>query len=136
MTLDQINIGVSDTAQFSFDAGSNPQPGQDWEVDLPVHLGDYDYVMDSVEMVENGYLFKYHSGLDGPEGASPFLDIVGSSPERNDASQVNGLKTVEYSQKITYSGSPPTGQLTVELTLYKSVPLQGPWTLTWTPPSK
>jgi len=136
ITLDQINIGVSNTAEFNFNAGSNPQIGQRWELHLPIHLGTYEYVMDSVEMVEGGYLFKYHSGVDVPEGSSLLFNIVGTSPENN-ASRVNAQSTsVEYSESITFSVVPPTGSLTVELTLYETVPLKGPWTLTWTPPGK
>ena len=136
ITLDQVDIGVSDTAQFEFDTGFDPQTGQKWELNLPIHLGTYDYVMDSVEMVKGGYLFQYHSGVDVPEGSSLLFNLVGASPESN-ASTVNAQKTiVEYSERITFSSSPPTGPLTVELTLYESVPLQGPWTLMWTPPSK
>jgi hypothetical protein len=135
ITLNKINIGVSNTAQFSIDAGSNPQIGQKWELNLPIHLGAYDYVMDSVEMVEGGYLFQYHSGGDVPEGQALLFNILGTSPEQNAGRENFKGTEVEYSETITYS-SPPTGPLTVELTLYKSVPLQGPWKLTWTPPSK
>jgi len=135
ITLDEINIGVTNTAQINFDAGSNPQIGQKWELNIPIHLGAYEYVMDSVEIVQGGYLFKYHSGTDVPEGQSLLFNIPDTSPEQN-ASRVNTQKTiVEYSETITYS-SIPTGPLTVELSLYESVPLQGPWKLTWTPPSK
>jgi hypothetical protein len=135
ITLDEIKIGVSNTSQFNVDAGSNPQIGQKWEINLPIHLGTYEYVMDSVEMVEGGYLFKYHSGVDVPEGSSLLFNILSTSPEQN-ASRVNSHKSsVEYSETITYS-SPPTGPLTVELTLYESVPIKGPWKLTWTTPGK
>jgi hypothetical protein len=134
ITLDQIEIGVFDTTQFKFDAGSNPQMGQKWELDLPVHLREYDYVMDSVEVIKDGYLFKYHSGIDVPEGVSLDINIVGSSLEGS-SSQVNGGNTVvEYSGSLTYSVQ-PTGPLIVELTLSETVPLQGPWVLMWMPPN-
>jgi hypothetical protein len=131
ITLDEINIGVTNVSRFQFDAGSNPQIGQKWELNLPIHLGNYDYVMDSVEMVKDGYLFKYHSARDVPEGQSLGLSIPGVQPEK-DASTG---RAHEYSENITFS-SLPTGPLTVELELYESVPLQGPWILTWTPPTQ
>jgi hypothetical protein len=135
ITQDQINIGVSSTAQLDFDAGSNPQTGQKWQLNLPVHLGAYEYVMDSVEVVQGGYLFKYHSGVHVPQGLSLWFNIPGTSPEKN-ASTVNAQGTkVEYSETMTFS-SLPTGPLTVELTLFESVPLKGPWKLTWMPLSK
>ena len=125
ITLDQIHIGVTNTAQFHFDAGSNPQIGQKWEINLPIRLGPYEYVIDSVEMVEGGYLFKYHSSAEVPEKQTLGLMILGVQPEK-DASTV---RAYEYSEKITFS-SPPTGSLTVELSSYESVPFQGPWMLT------
>jgi hypothetical protein len=132
ITMDQIHIGVTNTTQFQFDAGSNPQIGQKWELNLPIHVGAYQYVMDSVEVVEDGYLFKYHSGKDVPEGQSLDPIILGSSPEKNAGRVISGGSRVDYSDHLTFS-SLPTGQLTVELNLYESMPLQGPWTLTWTP---
>lgn len=138
ITLDEIDISTSDTVRFDFDAGSNPEIGQEWQLNLPIHLRSYDYVIDSAEMIQNGYLFKFHSGTDVPTGTSFTLDIVGSSQERGSASGMEDRRPkteVKYSQSITYLVPPPTGQLTVELTLFESIPLQGPWTLTWIPPS-
>ena len=136
ITLDEIHIGVTSIGQFKFDTGASPQVGQKWELNLPVRLANYEYVIDSVEKVEGGYLFEYHSGVDVPAGQSLLFNIPGTSPEQN-ASTLNAQKTmVEYSEKITFSSAPPTGPLTVELSLYQSVPLQGPWILTWTPPGK
>ena len=135
ITLNQIHIGVTSTVQFQFDAGSAPQIGQKWELNLPIYLGAYKYVMDSVEVVEDGYLFKYHSGADAPEGTSLLFDVLGTSPEKDAGTLIAHGSRVEYSNHITFS-SIPTGPLTVELSLYESVPLQGPWTLTWTLPNQ
>jgi hypothetical protein len=133
ITLDQVNITVTDTTQFTFDAGSNPQVGQKWELNLPVHLRNYDYVIDSVEVIKDGYRFNYHSGMDAPEGVSLEINIVGSSPEQQSGKLINQKSVVTYSDSFTYSAPLPTGQLTVEVGLTETVPLQGPWTLTWTP---
>jgi hypothetical protein len=139
ITLDEIDISTSDTVRFDFDAGPNPQPGQEWQLDLPLHLGRYNYVVDSVQMIDNGYVVKFHSGTDVPEGTSFLLDIVGSSQERGSTSAEEDRRSsaiVKYSENITYLVSPPTGSLTFALTLFETVPLEGPWTLTWTPPSQ
>lgn len=135
ITLDQVNIAVSETTQIKFDAGPNPQVGQKWEINLPVHLRNYEYMIDSVEAIEDGYLFKYHSSVDVPQGLL-FLNIAGTSPEGINSSVALQETTVEYSESFTYPAPLPTGPLTLELTLTESVPLPGPWTLTWTPPSK
>jgi len=135
ITLDRINISLSDKTQFSFDAGPNPQVGQKWELNLPIYLRNSDYVIDSVEVIKDGYLFKYHSGVDVPAD-SLFLNIVGYSPEQDNNSEVSRETVIEYSKSLTYSAAFPVGKLTVELAVSETVPLQGPWTLTWTPPSK
>jgi hypothetical protein len=136
ITLDQVNIAVADRTQFTFDAGLNPQVGQKWELDLPVHLRNYEYVIDSVEVIKDGYRFNYHSGTDTPEGVSLEIIIVGSSPEGGSGTLIDQKSVVTYSDSFTYSAPLPTGQLTVQLGLTESVPLKGPWTLIWTPPSK
>lgn len=132
ITLDKIDIVVSDTTQFKFDAGSNPQVGQKWELNLPVHLRKYNYVIDSVEVIKDGYLFKYHS-VDTPEGMSLGIDILGSFPRWEDVRQITAA---EYSHNLIFPDRLPTGQLTLELTLSEFIPLQGPWMLTWTPSGK
>jgi hypothetical protein len=139
ITLDEIDINTSDTIRFDFDTGPHPQPGQTWQLDLPIHLRKYDYVVDSVEMIDHGYRFNFHSSKDVPAGTSFMLDIPGSSLERGPSSAVEdhrGKTMVKYSEEIIYLISPPTGQLTVELTLFETIPLQGPWTLTWMPPGQ
>ncbi len=136
ITLDQVNIAKFYTFEFNVDAGANPQTGQKWDLNLPVQLGNYEYVMDSVEMIENGYLFKYHSGTDVPEGTSPMFNLIGPTPKQHSGELRNGKTIVEYSEKLVYSPPLPTGQLTVELTSMETVPLHGPWTLTWSPPGK
>ena len=136
ITLDQVNLAVSYTFEFHFDAGANPQKGQRWDLNIPVHLGSYEYVMDSVEVIENGYLFKYHSGKELPEGASLLFNLIGHTPESESGEKKDRETTVDYSAKFTYAPPLPAGQLTVNLTSMETVPLQGPWTLTWSPPSK
>lgn len=139
ITLDEINITVTNTVRFNFDAGPNPQIGQEWHLNLPIHLGNYDFIVDTVEMIKDGYVIKFHSGTDIPPGISFMLDIIGSSPERGPSSAEEDRRdktVIKYSESITYLAPPPTGQLTIELTLFEIVPLQGPWTLTWAPPGK
>jgi hypothetical protein len=134
MTLDQVNVSVSETTQFSIDVGSAPQAGQKWDLDLPIRLRGYEYGIDSVEVIQDGYLFKYHAGIDVP--GSLILNIVGSSPDRQAGEEIRQDAVVSYVERVIYLSSPPTGELTVELTLTETVPHQGPWTLIWMPPSQ
>ena len=132
ITLDQVSIAMSETTQFSFDTGPHPQVGQKWELNIRVRLRNYDYVIDSVEMIEGGYIFKYHSRIDVPPD-SLFLNIVGYSPEQDNGRTDHRETVIEYSKGLIYSTPFPAGKLTVELAVSESVPLQGPWTLKWTP---
>ena len=116
-------------------AGADPQQGQKWDLNLTVHLGSYEYVMDSVEVIENGYLFRYHSGTDVPPGESLMFNLIGHTPEQDSSELRSGKTIVEYAEKLVYSPL-PTGQITVDLTSMETFPLQGPWTLTWTPLGK
>jgi hypothetical protein len=136
ITLDQIDIGLSNTAQFNFEAGENLQTGQMSKLNLPLQLGPYTYVMDSVEVIENGYLFRYHSGIDVPAGSALLFNIRGATSESNASTLVTKETVIEYSESITFSSPLPGGSPTVEVTLDETVPLQGPWTLTWMPPGK
>ncbi len=134
--LDQVNLTKFYTFDFNVDVGANPQLGQKWELNLPVRLGNDEYVMDSVEVIENGYLFKYHSGTDVPEGVSPMFNLIGYTAEQDHSELINGQTMVKYSERLLYAPSLPTGQLPVELTAMETVPLPGPWILTWSPPSQ
>lgn len=136
ITLEHIDVNADHIAQFDFDTGSDPKPGQVWELNLPIHLHKYDYVIDSIETVENGYLFKYHSGTDAPEGVGLSISFVGHLPDGSSGRLNQGKTVVEYSDEITYVDAPPTGKLTLEFLLMETVSLKGPWTLTWTPPGK
>jgi len=139
ITLDQVNIHQSDTFQFQFDTGPDPGSGEQWELNLPLKLGGYDYVIDQVQMLEKGYLLKWHSGIDIPEGTSFSLTIHDLSPSMTEASW--GMEDRRQDNRINYARNfltdEPvlTGILTFELTLYQTVPLPGPWTITWTPPT-
>ena len=67
------------------------------------------------------------------------LDILGSSQERGPSAAEEDRRPkdmVKYSESITYLVAPPSGRLTVELTLFEIVELYGPWTLTWSPPEQ
>ncbi len=139
ITLDQVNIHQSDTFQFQFDTGPDPGSGEQWELNLPFKLGGYDFVIDQVQMLEKGYLLKWHSGIDVPERSSFSLTIHDLSPSMTEVSE--GMvdhrpnKRINYAQNFLTDEPVPTGILTFELTLYQTVPLPGPWTITWTPPT-
>jgi hypothetical protein len=136
ISLDLINISKSYTFEFNFDVGAHPQVGQKLDLNLPVHLGNYQYVLDSVTVIENGYLFRYHSGKDAPEGTSLAFNILGHTSTQDSSSVNSAAAAVEYSETLTFASPLPASVLTVDLTSMESSPLPGPWVLTWTPPGQ
>jgi hypothetical protein len=138
ITIDRVNIDKNSLARFQFDTGPTPRPHQEWSLDLPLQLGEYEFVIDSVKMLEDGYSFTFHSGPDVPEGVSFSFDIIDSSSNRGDASAqvIRSGNKVKYIENVAYLAPLPTGQLTVELMLFQTVPLHGPWVLVWTPPNQ
>jgi hypothetical protein len=109
---------------------------QQWQLGLPLHLAEYDYVIDTFQRVQKGYVIHFHSGTDVPEGTSYLVDIQGGSAPGNhtSGSEIRLANEVAYSENFIYSGSPPSGELTVELTLVDTAAVSGPWALTWSPP--
>ncbi|MEN8172877.1 MAG: DUF4179 domain-containing protein [Chloroflexota bacterium] len=139
ITLDQVNIEFTDTFQFQFDTGSDPNPRQQWELNLPCKIGGYDYVIDQVKKLKNGYLLKWHSGVDMPEDSFFNLSIkdLTRSETAEHMSFVDKRQTdqINYTMNFLTDESVPTGVLTFELTLNQTVPLYGPWSITWIPPN-
>ena len=138
ITLDYVNINQSSTFQFQFDTGPDPQLEQQWELNLPLSLGGYDYIIDQVEMLEKGYLVKWHSGIDVPEGTSFRLSIQNLSPSTTDGTwgmEDRKRDRVNYAKNFLTDEPVPSGILNFELTLYQTIPLSGPWTISWMPPN-
>lgn len=137
LTLDQVNVHQEESIQFQIDAGLASQPGQIWELNLPVIFGRNEYTIDQVEMIKNGYEVKWHSGNILPNGTSFGLSIQGLSPSKEGRTlgiEDHKKNRVDYTQNYLTDETLPTGLLTFELTRYQIVPLQGPWILLWTPP--
>ena len=47
------------TASIEFNAGADPQFGQEWDVKQDIVLGKYHILLDSIRASENGYTFKF-----------------------------------------------------------------------------
>jgi hypothetical protein len=123
--LDAVDAQALDlSAQFTFDAGANPQPGQEWLLGQDVPLGDFTVRVEKVVFTGAGYSFEISAP---PEMRGINLDILDTSPLGGGGSDGNGLLTasVDYDQ-------PPTGLLTISL--YAPIlSLRGPWSLQWQP---
>jgi hypothetical protein len=139
ITVDRVNISKHDTAQFQFDTGDHPQVMQKWALNLPVKLGAYEFVVDSVTFLGNGYTFNL-SSENLPEGVTPSIDMIDSSASPfqfdNSSSTENRVSNkVLYTITLTTKSPPPTGNLTVSWSMDESIAQPGPWSLVWTPPT-
>ncbi|MGB7875382.1 MAG: DUF4179 domain-containing protein [Anaerolineales bacterium] len=131
--LDQVDISTMSTVRFQFDTGPDPQPGQEWSLDLPLRLGEYDIVIDSVKIMQDGYRFKLHTGFGIPKAFE--LNFVDNLSMPGTIYEFHSSDKVDYIYNITFLSPLPTGQLTVELMMYQTLPLHGPWVLEWIPPT-
>lgn len=135
LTLEQINIRQSDTFQFQIDTGGNPQIEDKWVLNLPFTLFENHYVIDSVEVLEKGYRVRLHTDDKLVEGTDIILSMPDIVESTLTGSEIHRENQVRYEQDILIDGSLPSGLQTFEFTVSQIIPLQGPWTLEWAPPS-
>jgi hypothetical protein len=132
LTLNSIPIHQENSILIPLNVGQDPQTGQKWELNRTVNLGGFDFVIDNIVSVENGYTIHYHTDASVPELFLGFL-VVGVDSTPGGGSVIRQTQEVIYTETINFN-SPPSGNLTFLLTLNKNVWLPGPWTLTWSPP--
>ncbi len=135
LSLAAIPIHRQDSTRLQLDVGENPQPGQVWELDRAVSLGGYDFVIEDVYGVKNGYTIHFHSDASLPEGLSFGFEVeTGLNLADRVGRETRLAQEIKYSETAVYAAA-PAGNLTFMLTLFQTLPLHGPWKLTWLPPS-
>ena len=132
-----VTVPVSPPASFSFDPGPDPEPGQVWELNQDIDLGDghslrvlratyplpplehlpqqagFSFEMESQTGVQNAMVFDHDHPLAGGGGGG-------------------GSFTGIFREGFSYAGAMPKGPITVYVESI-SVELQGPWNASWTP---
>ena len=128
---------------FTFDAGENPQPGQEWPINLPINIEGIDVLINRVIAGENGYSFEYTvGGTSDPQKGNysvitiEDINIEGYTPTGGGGGGGGGGPAdgaVTGSRSLDYE-SIPTGILTVDIKaqLYHFGEPQS-WTLKWSP---
>ncbi|HEY5156870.1 MAG TPA: DUF4179 domain-containing protein [Anaerolineales bacterium] len=132
LTLTSIPVHQEDSIQIPLVVGQDPQLGQKWSLNRTVKLGGYDIVIEDITKVENGYSIHFHTDASVPDLVLYFF-VAGVDSTQGGGSSNRQPQEVLYSETINFN-SPPTGNLTILLTLGKIVQLPGPWTLIWSPP--
>jgi hypothetical protein len=127
-----IAIGVLDPeakASFIFDAGDNPQPGQQWMLNQSIELAGHTLTVVSVDAdSRGGYSFRFKS--DANVNAVS-VSIEGHTPNGGGGGgPVNGEFNISQSYAVL-----PSGKLTIVLSGLSEVTEELEWTAQWSPTS-
>jgi hypothetical protein len=118
----------SASAEFTFDAGANPQPGQEWTPNQDIQLAGHTLTLVSIRAnSQNDYAFDFHVD---PKVYGASVQIVGYTPHGGGGGGGGGLTNGAFTSSLSYSQL-PTGVLTVtlsDLTLISDpITWQGQW---------
>jgi hypothetical protein len=121
-------------AEFTFDAGTNPQPGQEWVLNQDFELAGHTIRLVSIQMLsQSGYGFSFESS--DPAVQTVNVDISGYIPHgRGEPEGGNaGLTPGKWNEELLDYDVLPTGKLNVvlsNLTLYGEFKT---WQVQWSP---
>ncbi len=131
ITFEGVKIRIPDPdaqAEFTFNPGDNPQPGQEWQLDQKINLAGHELKVISVfSSFENGYGFTF-LGDKAVNGVS--VTIKGYTPIGGGGG--GGVFNGRFTVSQTYSDL-PRGELKVILSNLSEVSEPQNWTGTWSP---
>ena len=122
----------SATAGFTFDAGPNPQPGQEWSPNQDIQIAGHTLKLVSI-MADSrgGYSFRFQVD---PEVYSASVQIEGSTPNGGGGGGGGGLTNGEFNVTLSYAQI-PSGVLTVILSNLTLIGDPLTWQGQWSPTS-
>lgn len=131
ISLETLEATIPDAeAAFTFDTGSNPQPGDQWTLDQELQIKSHRLTVLTATRTSDGYAFAF-SGEPGLSGVS--LDISGPDVHSAPAGGGGGgAGDGNFQTSVAYSGSVPQGKLTVTVSNL-SLSVRGPWSIDWQP---
>jgi hypothetical protein len=125
-------------AEFQFDTGQDPQPGQVWYVNQDVPMGPKTVHIVSIKRIDGqygglkGYEFTY---VNDPTLAFG-LDLKGHENERmGGGGSGSPSETGTMTAVLGYRDPVPSGLLTVLVNGEELAQLPGPWQVTWEAPA-
>ncbi|HSB01622.1 MAG TPA: hypothetical protein VLE49_13310, partial [Anaerolineales bacterium] len=138
VVIDAVGVEVDADARFSFDTGTNPVPGQVWELNQLVDLGHGQ----SLRVLRATYPTPPMKGW--PQKAALSFEMESDTgissatltdPEHPLAPSGGGggSSSGPFTGGFSYAGEFPAGPITVEI-LSVGLNLPGPWEAQWTPP--
>jgi len=133
LSFSGVVIGPVDPAaraQIEFDAGPNPQPGQEWPLNKHIELAGHTVTLVSISTDgRNGYAFKFESG---PEVYSVSVDIEGYAAAGGGGGGEMGVTGGTFYTSLDYLEM-PTGKLTVNVSNLVLVKDRLTWEGRWSP---
>ena len=130
ISLEFVDVQIPADLSFEFDAGADPQPGQEWSLHQDLQIAGHTVTLLSVVRHdgerENGYEFFFHSD---PDVSSLSIEDT----EHRPVGGYGGGSPDEFSAGLVYEGAVPSGVLTFHVIGLTARHI-GPWTLTWSPP--
>lgn len=103
-------LTIPSQASFAFDAGPNPQPGQEWQFNLEEVIEGIPVRLESVRFTGQGYDFTFATS---PQVESIAIEIPGTQPVGGGGGG-DGQGVVFAS--LEYAGNPPVGEITLAIT--------------------
>ncbi len=133
ITFSGVEIRQADpsaTAKFTFDAGPDPQPGQEWTLNQDIQLAGHTLKLVSITAdSRGGYSFRFQVD---PEGYSASVQIEGYTPNGGGGGGGGGLTNGEFNVSLSYAQI-PTGALTVTLSNLTLIGAPITWQGQWSP---
>lgn len=134
LTLDYVGVSRFASASFSFDVGSEPQPGQIWPIHQDLDLDGHHLRVISAKYVETPPGAPAMMLVE-MESNSGIISVIASDLEHEtldtggSPASDQGLIQVGWH----YRGSFPQGTVTVIISMITER-VDGPWTIEWSPP--
>jgi hypothetical protein len=125
-TGEKVSTDPSARAEFEFDAGEAPQPGQEWTPNQEILIGGRTLKLLSVQSGQEGYSFEF---IGEPDVRGVSLDLAGYTPMGGGG---GGGGDGRFSVGVMYE-TLPKGKLHVVLSNLTLASPPQTWTVQWSP---
>ncbi|MDK2980498.1 MAG: hypothetical protein PWQ55_845 [Chloroflexota bacterium] len=128
--VELIPTDSNSTAEFTFNTGPRPQPGQEWLLDQDIRLDGHTLKILSITAdSRGGYSFRFQVD---PQVYSTAIEIVGYTPNGGGGGGGGGLTDGKFYVSLNYPEL-PTGELTVRLSDLTLIGEPLSWQNQWSP---
>jgi len=128
-------VGPKEQAEIEFDAGPNPQPGDQWTLNKDFKMGGYNIRLVSISFdARGGYIFQFKADP-GASANAISLDIVGYTPECGGGGGDGGPFPEEFTLGVCVSDPAklPKGKIKAVLNFQALVRKNKSFDVQWSP---